>query len=1387
MKKWIIASLSLIVAGVSHADVTQRLNIATPDLTCNAYPYKAIFSNGSCTDNGDGTVTITTGGGSSSSSGTIVASPQHQITFYPIAGSTNTVSGDPNFNDYVSSLSYSGHQGILMTQPMSQPPSYFVLNSTFAIPLLGSDQANVLKFEENGISIGSLGFAYSDISGPYGINILDINGNQMALFKTSTQGIELDNPVTIGTANASGTAGLTVSTGIAIVGPGDGTITLTISGSTYTATSSSVTSPTAGHMATWSGQNTLVDGGAPGAGGGSPGGSNSQVQLNSGGTSFGGSNITVDASSATFGGSAYIKGPNPWVDITAYGVKENAQTTCSAVGHGNQNISGLTGISNFGQYLGQTIEVAGAKNFTQQSTSTVYATIISSDSTSVTYGGSAVSPNTNTLCVAMGHDDAPNWQTAINAMVGSSGELLAPVINQGVSLIGQQTLTASLISTGSTGGFTGSSVTATVASNPTLSGMGIGSFITISGCSAGGGSAASYNTASTQNPFMITALSTSAPWTITWGDPVAPTTYCTNGTIAMSGFGAPTGTAIKVVGPGATSHLTSTQNPLRLISMMPGNPIMTIGQRSQRTGTTPAGSLGPIVDGLSFEDASHAGAVTAGLRIIESFDGQFDNDGFYNFDGVYPIGTTGANFLSMGLWLDATWAGGDKAQGVFTSYADNEANEVKSPVCIGNSVCVDAAQTNGASQDGPNITGYPYIIVDNALNPYATLPPVVAGSSITAIGINAYGPLKFHGGVLQLGSGNVNDSGIGILEHSGIAQIEDVRMEYHGGILPTAYTGIYENAGNGTKITNLSGQNIGSIARDSTGRYVTVTMANGQINPFYPGQNIKLQGFQKEPYSDCDFNTQQGGDGGSAQVLSSYMVANGSFTIYQPCEGGAGDSITNPGSVAGSTATVLGSAGATNDIGSLSILNTAVGIEIDTGSANNYSKLLPGPCGNVSQCYVDHGSGNDWLNNSASTASPTMVTTFQNANSVNPVSFVNLNGNGLFIDTHTNVNSSYGFVGSTMSLSDDLVLFSTGTPPTVTNASVLYESLSDNVPNFVPPSGSAYDINGSSQTSGITIGHVLVYSSTNGATIDGGVNGGQGNAILNQSTLQTGATAFPDFLEVNSSMTIYGTSVLHTTMTILGVSSATFSNVSSMTLTGSYFDVSASTSNLGIVTLNGVSGASGQLLESQGSGSTATWITAISSVAAGTVGPQQITTVNASQINAGSLGASVVASSVAAGTVGPQQTTGLPLLSISNTWANIGIFANGIQTTASGGAAYEVKLATSVTSTNYIMDVSTQGHIDTLPVYVATATSCGTAPALSTNCDDTACTVTPGSGAPGACTFTFAKAYTNTPVCIVQLETGSVTNTFTYTVSASAITATETGIGKFDIHCWGKD
>ena len=71
--------------------------------------------------------------------------------------------------------------------------------------------------------------------------------------------------------------------------------------------------------------------------------------------------------------------------------------------------------------------------------------------------------------------------------------------------------------------------------------------------------------------------------------------------------------------------------------------------------------------------------------------------------------------------------------------------------------------------------------------------------------------------------------------------------------------------------------------------------------------------------------------------------------------------------------------------------------------------------------------------------------------------------------------------------------------------------------------------------------------------------------------------------------------------------------------------------------------------------------------------------------------------------------------------------------------------------------------------------------------DDTHGHVTEGSSASTGCVVTFQNAYSAAPECVVTPETGSITAIFSYSISATAITVTDSSFSSdvFDYQCEG--
>ena len=147
-----------------------------------------------------------------------------------------------------------------------------------------------------------------------------------------------------------------------------------------------------------------------------------------------------------------------------------------------------------------------------------------------------------------------------------------------------------------------------------------------------------------------------------------------------------------------------------------------------------------------------------------------------------------------------------------------------------------------------------------------------------------------------------------------------------------------------------------------------------------------------------------------------------------------------------------------------------------------------------------------------------------------------------------------------------------------------------------------------------------------------------------------------------------------------------------------------------------------------------------------------------------------------AGFMGLGTTTPYRQLSVGNS----GVFGGNVtaesftatSTTATSTFAGDVTIGSGATS----FSVNQQGHM-----YASS-----TAPTLSSGVIDGTDQGGRVTGCSSACTVTFANAYTRTPSCLVQEETGSITNTLSYTPSATTLVVTQTSLGTFDFTCRGR-
>jgi len=143
-------SLLWITNSMADGGISSHLNIVTQDgTTCNTYPYKVIFPNSSCVDNGNGTVNINvTGGGSGSSSsslavgtgttsgfvGPITSSPTPVLLFNS-AQFNGSLQGGGTFYATLntSSVTLQGQNVINLTSTLQSGATFYVSSGTIGL------------------------------------------------------------------------------------------------------------------------------------------------------------------------------------------------------------------------------------------------------------------------------------------------------------------------------------------------------------------------------------------------------------------------------------------------------------------------------------------------------------------------------------------------------------------------------------------------------------------------------------------------------------------------------------------------------------------------------------------------------------------------------------------------------------------------------------------------------------------------------------------------------------------------------------------------------------------------------------------------------------------------------------------------------------------------------------------------------------------------------------------------------------------------------------------------------------------------------------------------------------------------------------------------------
>ncbi len=143
--------------------------------------------------------------------------------------------------------------------------------------------------------------------------------------------------------------------------------------------------------------------------------------------------------------------------------------------------------------------------------------------------------------------------------------------------------------------------------------------------------------------------------------------------------------------------------------------------------------------------------------------------------------------------------------------------------------------------------------------------------------------------------------------------------------------------------------------------------------------------------------------------------------------------------------------------------------------------------------------------------------------------------------------------------------------------------------------------------------------------------------------------------------------------------------------------------------------------------------------------------------------------------------TGFPGIMINATTGNVGISSTSpfavLSVQANAFGTYKPTIfaiaSSTPTATTTLYSIDSAGH------HIASST----APTLSSGTVDGTDNAGVVSSCTSACTVTFAQAWPKAPACSITPYTGSITNTLSYTVSATAIVVTETSLGTFKYQC----
>ena len=275
----------------------------------------------------------------------------------------------------------------------------------------------------------------------------------------------------------------------------------------------------------------------------------------------------------------------------------------------------------------------------------------------------------------------------------------------------------------------------------------------------------------------------------------------------------------------------------------------------------------------------------------------------------------------------------------------------------------------------------------------------------------------------------------------------------------------------------------------------------------------------------------------------------------------------------------------------------------------------------------------------------------------------------------------------------------------------------------------------------------------------------------------TGATSLTAgyFIPLTASGTQWNAAFASSSLITSALGSNAFNSTAIPTVYVSTFNGQSNGINYNVIGTGNVT----TTLATSGGNSTTTVALTNSGVASGTYTNTNLTVSSSGIITAASNGSAGNPGTVTTSSAGTANT--LPIWTSGSALGNSHESESGTSTFINASATYIGSSNTTSTSALIWVSNYTGGGYWDATGTIPTLSSCGTG-ATSTG-NQWRGRVVPGSGSPSACTITWPVAFKNTPSCIVDEESLSLTNALSFTAASTTLLVSQTGLGTFDFDC----